>query len=109
MWLFTRTGFISAVLHDDGIHARSRDAESLASLALVTGEKIIKTPLSDYPYRIIIDRRAFRDWVADQARNIDYSNFKSKIAITRGYEFAKPLHEVWSVMHDVEDTEARIR
>jgi hypothetical protein len=26
-----------------------------------------------------------------------------------GYGFAKPLNQVWSAMHDVEDAQARVR
>jgi hypothetical protein len=27
----------------------------------------------------------------------------------RGFEFEAPLHKVWDVMHEVEDSEARVR
>jgi hypothetical protein len=40
---------------------------------------------------------------------VDYKNFKSEVADTRGYGFAKPLNKVWSVMHEVEDAQARVR
>ena len=109
MWLFTQTGFISAVLKDDGFQVRARDVESLKSLIRFSGSKIIKTPHADYPYRIVVNQQVFTNWIAEQAQNIDYSNFKSQVAAMRGSKFAKPLHEVWSVMHEVEDAEARIR
>lgn len=41
------------------------------------------------------------------AKNIDdaeYDNFKSRVSKTRGYDFVDALHEVWSVMHKVEET-----
>jgi hypothetical protein len=41
--------------------------------------------------------------------SVDYKNFKSEVADSRGYGFAKPLNQVWSVMHDVEDEKARVR
>jgi hypothetical protein len=41
--------------------------------------------------------------------SIDYKNFKSEVADTLGYAFAKPLNQVWSVMHEVEDEKARVR
>jgi hypothetical protein len=41
------------------------------------------------------------------ASNIEYKNFKSEVAATRGYDFAQPLMKVWSAMHDVEDENAR--
>ena len=40
-------------------------------------------------------------------QTIEYSNFKSEVAITRGAKFAKALSKVWSDMHDVEDKAAR--
>jgi hypothetical protein len=109
MWIFTETGFISAVRKNEEFQVRARDSKSLESLARFTGLAIIKTPLADYPYRIVINQQLFCDWISQQAMNINYSNFKSQIAVVRGYEFAKPLNEVWSVMHDVEDSEARVR
>lgn len=69
--------------------------------------EIKKTPLNDYPYRVVISHEVFADWVALMARNIRYKNFKSEVAATRGYEFAHPFIKVWSVMHEVEDGEAR--
>jgi hypothetical protein len=47
--------------------------------------------------------------VNQQALSIDYKNFKSEVADTLGYGFAKPLNQVWSAMHDVEDAQARVR
>jgi hypothetical protein len=38
---------------------------------------------------------------------IDYNNYKSEVARTRGYEFAGPLHGVWAAMLDAEDEEAK--
>jgi hypothetical protein len=45
----------------------------------------------------------------NQAMSIDYKNFKSEVADSLGYGFAKPLNQVWSAMHDVEDSQARVR
>ena len=109
MWIFTTSGFISAVYRDGGVVVRSRDEESLISLQIFTGSKIKKTPLADYPYRLKTDHDSLASWISTQAKSLKYSNFKSEIAATRGYEFAKPLNKVWSVMHDVEDAGARVR
>ena len=107
MWIFTPTGFVSVVFKDGALQVRARDEESLISLAIFTGNEIIKTPHADYPYRLITDNQTFAKWTSDQIANLNYSNFKSEIAATRGYNFAKPLNKVWSVMHDVEDLDAR--
>jgi hypothetical protein len=40
----------------------------------------------------------------DMIDRADYGNFKSQVQRTRGYDYTKPLHEVWASMHDVTDT-----
>ena len=109
MWVFTTSGFVSAVYKDGAIQVRARDRKSLEPLAKQTGTAIVATPLADYPYRIAITNEQFAIWVNQQALSIAYKNFKSEVADTRGYGFAKPLNQVWSVMHEVEDEKARVR
>ena len=112
MWLFTETGFISTVRHyseKELLVVRSRDSESLASLARFSGLEIQNTPVNDYPYRIHVEESVFSLWLSGQLKQLDYTNFKSRVHNTRGHEFADALMSVWSVMHDVEDTEARKR
>jgi hypothetical protein len=109
MWIFTTTGFVSAVYKDGALQVRARDRRSLQPLVKQTGTEIVATPLADYPYRIAITNEQFSTWVSTQAISIDYKNFKSEVADTLGYGFAKPLNQVWSVMHEVEDDQARVR
>ena len=109
MWVFTTSGFVSAVYKDGAIQVRARDRKSLEPLAKQAGAAITATPLADYPYRIAITNEQFAGWLNQQALSIDYKNFKSEIADIRGYDFAKPLNQVWSVMHEVEDAKARVR
>ena len=109
MWVFTTSGFVSAVFKEGAIQVRARDRKSLEPLAKQTGAAIVATPLADYPYRIAITNEQFAKWVSQQALSVAYKNFKSEIADTRGYGFAKPLNQVWSVMHEVEDAKARVR
>lgn len=110
MWIFTETGFISAVRKGATpceLSVRSRDRLSLEPLATLAGAEIIKTPNGDYPYRLFIDDQVFAMWVAEQAKRLNYSNFKSKVFDTRGYEYAHELGRVWSVMLETEDDDAR--
>ncbi len=109
MWVFTTTGFVSAVYKDGAIQVRARDRRSLTPLAKQTGVEITATPLADYPYRIAITNEQFSQWVSAQAMAVDYKNFKSEVADTLGYGFAMPLSKVWSAMHEVEDEKARVR
>ena len=107
MWLFTNTGFVSAVSNGTDLMVRARDKESLEPLADVAKTAIISTPQNDYPYRVIVTHELFSKWVARMAAGITYKNFKSEVAATRGYDFAHPLMKVWSAMHGVEDAGAR--
>ena len=109
MWLFTNTGFVSAVSNGKDLMVRSRDRESLEPLAESAKTAIIATPGNDYPYRTIVSHEIFSRWTAHMASNIAYKNFKSEVAATRGYDFAHPLMKVWSAMHEVEDQSARVR
>lgn len=109
MWVFTTTGFVSAVYKDGALQVRARDCRSLSALSKDTGASIVATPLADYPYRIAITNAQFSKWLQAQVLGINYKNFKSEVADSRGYGFAKPLNQVWSVMHDVEDEKARVR
>ena len=109
MWIFTTSGFVSAVRSqsDRTIIVRSRDRASLTPISKKYQAEIKQTPVADYPYRLEISADDFAEWVSDQAKNIYYPNFKSAVAIHRNRLFAKVLGEVWSVMHGVEDGNAR--
>ncbi len=106
MWIFTETGFISAVRKSDRpdvYTVRSRDRKSLEPLAAIAKVEIVASPLGDYPYRAFVEPAIFTEWVADQASQIEYGNFKSRVTQTRGLDFAKALNNVWVAMLKTED------
>lgn len=110
MWLFTETGFVSAVRHfseKEKLVVRSRDRESLESLASYAKLEIRNTPSNDYPYRVHIDDSEFASWLLKQTMAVDYTNFKDRVHDTRGHDFADALMGVWREMHAVEDSGAR--
>ena len=108
MWLFTTTGFISIVEDNaDQLTVRARDSFSLSPLAQSYNVEIRSTPTADYPYRIFLSKDQFKNYLHNQTGLINYKNFKSEVAITRGKKFANALLSVWSAMHEVEDKEAR--
>jgi hypothetical protein len=110
MWIFTETGFVSAVEdrhNPQNVSVRARDKVSLVAVSAATGEPILRSPDGDYPYRVFISKDAFAAWLADEASQIDYRNFKGRVFDTRGHEFAHELGRVWSVMLAVEDEDAR--
>jgi hypothetical protein len=110
MWIFTDTGFISAVRKPEypGVFTvRSRDRESLESLAAKAQVEIKRSPNGDYPYRVFVGDTAFIEWFLDRGGELQYSNFKNHVAQTRGRHFVSALHNVWEAMLAVEDDEAR--
>ena len=110
MWIFTETGFVSAVKkpQDNGLlSVRARDKVSLQPLEELTGQPIINTPEGDYPYRIFVEQEVFAAWVMKAAIDIDYANFKSRMGRLRDYKYLCALHEVWAAMTHTEDSAAR--
>ena len=110
MWIFTETGFVSAVRHfseKDKLVVRARDQKSLESLSNSVGLEIISTPSNDYPYRVLVADSVFAKWLSKQTMEVDYTNFKDRVHDTRGHDFAGALMGVWSEMRQVEDEDAR--
>ena len=110
MWIFTETGFVSAVRNfseKDKLVVRARDQKSLEGLADYVGLEIISTPSNDYPYRVFVDDSVFAAWLSKQTMAVDYTNFKDRVHDSRGHDFAGALMSVWSAMHQVEDADAR--
>ena len=108
MWVFTETGFVSAVRKSDRpdvYTVRSRDRKSLEPLASFASVEIVETPYGDYPLRVFVEPAVFTEWLADQAMGIEYSNFKSRVGQTRGYKFVDALHDVWAAMLATASTE----
>lgn len=111
MWIFTESGFLSAVCDEPGsetVKVRARDLESLQILVQQTQSDVIKTPNADYPYRVIISKQEFGVFLVQSLEWMKYTNFKSQVLSTRGGDFAHALSSVWSTMHEVEDDLARI-
>ncbi len=106
MWIFTETGFVSAVMRRDDeniIVVRAREPQSLDGIAALADAKIVSTPVRDYPWRVHVSREQFQQWLASAAEDLRYTNYKNHIHETRGDEFYSTLSEVWSVMHAVEE------
>ena len=86
MWIFTETGFVSAVRHHsekDKLVVRARDQKSLESLSNYVGLEIISTPSNDYPYRVFVADSVFATWLSKQTMAVEYTNFKDRVHDTR--------------------------
>ena len=105
MWLFSETGFVSVVRDPkdkNKMVVRARDKESLKPLVEEYGVKIVNLKNRDYPHRVFLTRKQFVDWLIELGEDLDYTNYKNQVHVTRGDEFARPLHKVWSTMLELE-------
>ena len=110
MWVFTESGFVSAVRHHSEagkLVISARDFKSLEGRANAIGLDIEPTPGSDYPYRTVTDDSAFAAWLSKQVMGVNYTNYKDHMEVTRGHDFTGALQNVWSAMRQVEDDDAR--
>lgn len=118
MWIFTQYGFFSAVCARQGdgsklqpvnpeiIQVRARVKTHLAKLISrfpdeLAGQTIQTSVDTDYRYRIFVEKVKWARLLARLAEEIDYDNFKSRVAMRTGsqeWEYESALHEVWSVM-----------
>ena len=103
------SGMVLLEFKNGAIQVRARDLKSLKLVVKATGAPVVATPLVGYLYRISIANEHYASWVNQQALSIDYKNFKNEVHDLTGYDFTKPLNQVWSVRHDVNDSKARVR
>ena len=92
MWLFCKSGFFSAVVNRDNpsyVHVRAMlagDLERLIESHGLTGVAVTETRDADYRFRCDVRREDWKRIVAEEAEDIDYTNFKSEVS-EYGYGF----------------------
>ena len=122
MWVFTRYGFYSIAcasksdgsLDKQSVMVRARCIAHLQGLqkrfpALAVGE-IRKLPNHDYRYRLIIPKASWIAIIGELAQEQEWSNFKDEAAKyqgTSGRRYVRALHDVWGVMHRLQQDEDR--
>lgn len=119
MWLFTKHGFFSAVCarQGDGSHGQPVDPDRIMVRArvrshldalkenfsdLLTDCEIKEFAGTDYAYRIFVPKPIWAQVIVGLIEEMDYDNFKSKVARhqgSAGADYEHSLHEVWSVMN----------
>jgi hypothetical protein len=106
MWLFTKRGFFSIVEKQAGeFHIRARIKGDLESLKEFAGSKakLFTSKDADYRYRLVVTREEAMAIIARLAEDIDYSNFKNRIASDPDQrEKLGAYHEVWGTMYGVQ-------
>ena len=122
MWVFTRYGFYSIAcasksdgsLDNQSVMVRARCITHLRSLqkrfpALAVG-KILEMPNRDYRYRLIIPKASWTAIIGQLVQEQEWSNFKNEAAKyqgTSGRGYVAALHDVWDVMHRLQQDEDR--
>lgn len=110
MWVATPRGFYSAVAHRDKkdmmlIRARSwADLDNLATLAKIHHQpvgRITQSMKADYPWRLNCTRLVWQVLLMVMADEIDYDNFKTKVAETNE-DRADTYHRVWATLMAIE-------
>src|SRR4051812_43444993 len=123
MWIFTKHGFFSTVCarQGDGRHSQPVDPDRMMVRARVRSHlealkqrfvdllndcEIQKSAGTDYAFRLFVPKPAWMQVLSALADEIDYDNFKSEVARHQGpagIDYERALHEVWSVMHELQE------
>lgn len=106
MWIFTKTGFVSAVQHATApgmILVRARVRGDIDAFLAPVEERVAvqETPTADYRFRTAVTRADFETAVAAAARAIDYTNFKD--AAHEGTERDFAYMDVWTAMRFLQE------
>lgn len=100
MWITTKVGFFSATTTKEGqIQVRARVESDLDSLRQAYAPELgptIATPSADYPYRAFLSLGEWSTVCGRIAEDVDYGNFKAKVAEVQGYDRAHIYATVWS-------------
>lgn len=103
MWVFTKYGFYSIVQDKDNeqrILVRTRVKGDLEKV--FPGAEIQEDAGSDYRFRVNVHRENLEPWLAAEAEDIDYVNFKAAVNTVddrRGQYYGL----IWSIMADMQD------
>ena len=77
--------------------------------ALAVG-KILESPNHDYRYRMVIPKASWIAIIGELAQEQEWSNFKNEAAKYQGKSgrrYVGALHDVWAVMHRLQEGEER--
>jgi hypothetical protein len=123
VWVITQYGFYSTVAYDpsmdpkkskrtqdligEGVElrlVRARDELDMKNLiALIPGDvEYVKTDRADYRFRTVLTLDEWTDFLAEESRQIDYRNFKNRVARTQGHERHDLLARVWGVLLELQ-------
>ena len=107
MWIFLNNAFISVVAPAPGSPAEGEDklvvrARTSGDLARVFGDDVIeqRSHGRDYAFRATVARKRVADAIAEQVRQIKYTNFKDSVEETdRHNAYVGVWHAMNSFQH----------
>ena len=111
MWLITPTGFYSIVekppdSRTDKLTIRARVKSDLIALRqefLPSLGKVRESMDTDYRYRATAPREEVGQALSRMVSRLNYANFKSEVAVRQGLDRAHVYHDVWEVLHGMQD------
>jgi 8-oxo-dGTP pyrophosphatase MutT (NUDIX family) len=111
MWLITPIGFFSIVekptdKRHDMLTVRARVRSDLVGLKQTTCPtlgRISESADTDYRYRATAKRSDVARALAQMIEQLGYSNFKSEVSARQGAARAHLYHDVWEVLHRIQD------
>ena len=117
MWTVTVDGFYSVTAFDErrGIPARcrrarrgagSREGRPRAPLAIRSSRRDPRDSPSAYPFRIVCRRDEWARYLAASVDEIDYLNFKDRVAQRLGKRRHDVLLSVWATLRRLEEDRA---
>ena len=102
MWIASKHGFFSIVMKgSDEFHVRARFRSDLEELMETAGieETLHENTGTDYRYRLVVDRPVVTKIGAALFEEIDYGNFKNKIAETPSQQGKLSAYgDIWAIM-----------
>lgn len=103
MWICLPNGFLSAVQDtmsgksgEPQLMVRSRVREHISHY--FPNHEIFENTGTDYQYRIYINRKEFAQWLAKEAENIQYTNFKHSVKDRTLHTF---YSDIWYLGWDI--------
>lgn len=118
MWLCTKGGFVSAVVHqgkrgdpNNGkivVRARERSALVYVAAAVDRRVKIHEHQQRDYRFRVYLRRDEWAGALVALADDVDYPNFKDAVLeeAKRGHvspAYERALHKVWGIFGELQE------
>jgi hypothetical protein len=106
MWIFLRDGFSSVrAVNNHAVMLRFRrmdHCDRFAARLGVDATEIAESDDTDYRYRFVVSRTRLAGLLAEEAQQIDYSNFKDACGCG---DYRELLSDVWGEHRHFQETE----